>query len=218
MEIIKGGRSFIRKQVNVICEKVDSLETEIKIGKPIEKYQFESLLKNLENTTTRLSCLDDNSRETSFSEALNDVLEGEYQETQSYRRIGWIFRFAFNSRKTAVEILGELTFEEIDTAEIRLLKSIQLETFGSNPNHLKNLQITEDKNGLWRIITKLTEGEDSYNFKYPILIPGEEVQEEEIQENQQQESNTAQEDDITEKARGNKEGMGSIDDHRYQSR
>ncbi|KAG5885609.1 hypothetical protein JTB14_024790 [Gonioctena quinquepunctata] len=87
------------------------------------------------------------------------------------RMIGWIFRFAINSKKAAVEILGELTFEEIDRAEIRLLKSIQLETFGSNPNHLKNLQITEDKNGLWRIITKLTEGEDSYNFKYPILIP-----------------------------------------------
>ncbi|KAG5874000.1 hypothetical protein JTB14_009488 [Gonioctena quinquepunctata] len=148
--------------------------------------------------------------------------------------IGWIFRFAINSKKTAVEILGELTFEEIDRAEIRLLKSIQLETFGSNPNHLKNLQITEDKNGLWRIITKLTEGEDSYNFKYPILIPetkelkgqiehsnssrhedklqGEKVQGEEIQENQQQESNTSQEDNITETAKGNKEGNGSIDD------
>ncbi|KAG5868287.1 hypothetical protein JTB14_002442 [Gonioctena quinquepunctata] len=108
--------------------------------------------------------------------------------------IGWIFRFAINSRKSAVEILGELTFEEIDRAEIRLLKSIQLETFGSNPNHLKNLQITEDKNGLWRIITKLTEGEDSY----PILIPARD--------------NTSQEDNITEKAKGNKEGNGSIDD------
>ncbi|KAG5870844.1 hypothetical protein JTB14_029550 [Gonioctena quinquepunctata] len=129
--------------------------------------------------------------------------------------------------------MGELTFEEIDRAEIRLLKSIQLETFGSKPNHLKNLQITEDKNGSWRIITELTEGEDSYNFKYPILIPGtkelkgriehsyssrhedklqgEKVQEE-IQENQQQESNTTQEDNITEKARGNKGGNGSIDD------
>ncbi|KAG5860626.1 hypothetical protein JTB14_024444 [Gonioctena quinquepunctata] len=134
--------------------------------------------------------------------------------------IGWIFRFAINSRKTAVEILGELTFEEIDRAEIRLLKSIQLETFGSNPNHLENLQITEDKNVLWRIITKLTEGEDSYNFKYPILIPATapdmkisfKVQGEEIQENQQQESNTSQEDNITETAKGNKEGNGSIDD------
>ncbi|KAG5879623.1 hypothetical protein JTB14_005190 [Gonioctena quinquepunctata] len=148
--------------------------------------------------------------------------------------IEWILRFAINSKKTAVELLGELTFEGIDRAEIRLLKFVQLETSGGYPNHLKNLQITEDKNGLWRIKTKLTEEGDSYNFKYKMLIPetkelkgqiehcyssrhedklqGEKVQGEEIQENQQQESNTAQEDNITEKAKGNKEENGSIYD------
>ncbi|KAG5871862.1 hypothetical protein JTB14_027740 [Gonioctena quinquepunctata] len=83
--------------------------------------------------------------------------------------IGCIFRFAINSRKTAVEILGELTFEEIDRAEIHLLRSIQLETFGSNPNHLKNLHRRQK----WIMENHdETEGEDSYNFKYPILIPG----------------------------------------------
>ncbi|KAG5899047.1 hypothetical protein JTB14_000071 [Gonioctena quinquepunctata] len=46
---------------------------------------------------------------------------------------------------TAVKILEELTFEEIERAEIHLLKSIWVETFGSNPNHLRNLQITVDR-------------------------------------------------------------------------
>lgn len=40
-------------------------------------------------------------------------------------------------------IMGELTFEEINRVVIHLLKSIQLETCGSNPNHLMNLQIVE---------------------------------------------------------------------------
>ncbi|KAG5868492.1 hypothetical protein JTB14_005884 [Gonioctena quinquepunctata] len=54
--------------------------------------------------------------------------------------------------------------------------------------------------------------EHSNSYRHENELQGEKVQGEEIQENQQQESNTSQEDNITEKAKGNKEGNRSIDD------
>ena len=91
---------------------------------------------------------------------------------KTVRVTAWLFRFVTNakaSNKNSTK--GDLTVEEVERAEKRIIKVIQREF--SSEKHLKGLKslnIFKD-DGLFRIKTKLTERDDSEDFKYPILLP-----------------------------------------------
>ncbi|KAG5885542.1 hypothetical protein JTB14_007622 [Gonioctena quinquepunctata] len=61
--------------------------------------------------------------------------------------IGWILRFSYNMKNKGKRIKGELNCEEIEESETRLLKIIQLESFGKIDlgliHNLQVLRITE---------------------------------------------------------------------------
>ena len=97
----------------------------------------------------------------------------------SYSRIirvfAWVQRFYFNIRKSVESRdKGNLTFDEIKSAEIRLLKMIQAEYFseGENDARIRSLQPVKDKDNLIRLNTKIVLREDAYNFRCPIILPG----------------------------------------------
>ncbi|KAG5877218.1 hypothetical protein JTB14_036426 [Gonioctena quinquepunctata] len=59
--------------------------------------------------------------------------------------IGWILRFSYNMKNKGKRIKGELNCEEIEESETRLLKIIQLESFGKiDLGLIHNLQVFED--------------------------------------------------------------------------
>nr|XP_015907850.2 uncharacterized protein LOC107439688 [Parasteatoda tepidariorum] len=89
------------------------------------------------------------------------------------RTIFWVMRFPSNVRKPRLQRYSlTLTVEEIEQAEVILLKAIQLEAFGtvSNPI-LKSLQSQLDESGVLRETTRLIQQEDTDDFKRPIVLP-----------------------------------------------
>ncbi|KAG5874702.1 hypothetical protein JTB14_015433 [Gonioctena quinquepunctata] len=88
------------------------------------------------------------------------------------KMIGWILRFSYNVKNKGKRIKGELNYEEIEESETRLLKIIQLESFGKiDLGLIHDLQVFEDNRGILRIETKLMLREDTNYFKFPILLP-----------------------------------------------
>jgi hypothetical protein len=74
--------------------------------------------------------------------------------------------------RTPSRIVGDLLVVEVVAAEEVLLRMVQKEVFSSNEvSDLKLWQVFEDKEGILRVRTKITEGEDMENFKYPVLLP-----------------------------------------------
>ena len=89
------------------------------------------------------------------------------------RMISWIQRFVSNSLPCKGKIKGELTFEEVQDAEGKLLRCIQKECFQSEgAKSLEKMQTFKDEKGLIRIRTKLVHGEETNEFKFPIVLPG----------------------------------------------
>lgn len=82
-------------------------------------------------------------------------------------------RFLKNIKKPKLErCYSTLTVEEIEEAELMLLRSIQLEVFVSINNPvLKRLRPQLDEKGLIRVTTRLLQREDTDSFKHPIVLP-----------------------------------------------
>lgn len=89
------------------------------------------------------------------------------------RVIAWMRRFLKNIKKPKLErCYSTLTVEEIEEAELMLLRSIQLEVFVSINNPvLKRLRPQLDEKGLIRVTTRLLQREDTDSFKHPIVLP-----------------------------------------------
>ncbi|GFY66035.1 DUF5641 domain-containing protein [Trichonephila inaurata madagascariensis] len=88
------------------------------------------------------------------------------------RLVAWILRFAYNSRYHNSK-RGELTVNEIQIAEKKLLKPVQQESFDDTviQNKLKSLNVFTDNEGLMRLKTKIVRRKDDENFKCPIVLP-----------------------------------------------
>lgn len=91
------------------------------------------------------------------------------QYNKIVRMIAWILRFYKNIRreKNTSEYINN---EEFLNAELRLIKLLQEEYFKNSK--LKNLCIIKDEKGIMRIKTRLEKSQESNDYIYPILLPG----------------------------------------------
>ncbi|CAL1276880.1 unnamed protein product [Larinioides sclopetarius] len=107
--------------------------------------------------------------------SLNHQKDEFYNKISSYKKIiritGWMHRFYENS-KGFDKKSGELSREEIQNAELKILKRVQEDSFQKeNIQRLKSLTTFADANGILRVKTKLTMAEEENNFKVPIVLP-----------------------------------------------
>lgn len=92
------------------------------------------------------------------------------------RMVAWVRRFINNCRTsksdTTEKKIGALTVDEFKAAEVQVLKLVQMEAFkGVNDKKIAQLQPFEDEHGLIRLHTKIENKPDSYDFRFPILLP-----------------------------------------------
>ncbi|UYV64217.1 hypothetical protein LAZ67_2007061 [Cordylochernes scorpioides] len=86
--------------------------------------------------------------------------------TQILRVIAWMLRFKPSEYKGDV-----ISQEELDSAEKSLVKIIQSESIGEEDPKMKQLHAFQDKEGLWRVKTRIVNRNDDELFRLPILIP-----------------------------------------------
>ncbi|UYV72117.1 hypothetical protein LAZ67_9001870 [Cordylochernes scorpioides] len=86
--------------------------------------------------------------------------------TQILRVIAWMLRFKPSEYKGDV-----ISQEELDSAEKSLVKIIQSESIGEEDSKMKQLHAFKDKEGLWRVKTRIVNRNDDELFRLPILIP-----------------------------------------------
>ncbi|KAG8180924.1 hypothetical protein JTE90_020150 [Oedothorax gibbosus] len=89
------------------------------------------------------------------------------------RMISWMQRFVYNSLHCSKKMRGELTLEEVQEAEGKLLRCIQKECFqNEGAKVLEKMQTFKDDKGTIRIRTKLLHGDETNEFKFPVVLPG----------------------------------------------
>ncbi|UYV82447.1 hypothetical protein LAZ67_21002207 [Cordylochernes scorpioides] len=86
--------------------------------------------------------------------------------TQILRVIAWMLRFKPSEYKGDI-----ISQEELDSAEKSLVKIIQSESIGEEDPKMKQLHAFQDKEGLWRVKTRIVNRNDEELFRLPILIP-----------------------------------------------
>ncbi|UYV84569.1 hypothetical protein LAZ67_X002650 [Cordylochernes scorpioides] len=86
--------------------------------------------------------------------------------TQILRVIAWMLRFKPSEYKGDIISQGEL-----DSAEKSLVKIIQSESISEEDPKMKQLHAFQDKEGLWRVETRIVNRNDHELFRLPILIP-----------------------------------------------
>ncbi|UYV77987.1 hypothetical protein LAZ67_15003105 [Cordylochernes scorpioides] len=86
------------------------------------------------------------------------------------RIMAWVLRFLNNARRIPTE-RGNLKVIELESAERKLLKLVQQETFPGKQVPKNGLKTIKSAEGLWCVETKLLHGQDSEVFKRPILLP-----------------------------------------------
>ncbi|UYV74112.1 hypothetical protein LAZ67_11002145 [Cordylochernes scorpioides] len=86
--------------------------------------------------------------------------------TQLLRVIAWMLRFKPSEYKGDI-----ISQEELDSAEKSLVKIKQSESIGEEDPKMKQLHSFQDKEGLWRVKTRIVNRNDDELFRLPILIP-----------------------------------------------
>ncbi|UYV81867.1 hypothetical protein LAZ67_20002729 [Cordylochernes scorpioides] len=86
--------------------------------------------------------------------------------TQILRVIAWMLRFKPSEYKGDI-----ISQEELDSAEKSLVKIIQSESIGEEDPKMKQLHAFQDKEGLWRVKTRIVNRNDDELFRLPNLIP-----------------------------------------------
>ncbi|XP_054708164.1 uncharacterized protein LOC129217958 [Uloborus diversus] len=88
------------------------------------------------------------------------------------RVIGWVLRFVNNCKKNKyANKESSIYVDEIENAEKALIRSVQ-ESYFSNVENVKTVELIIDKDNLLRVKTSITERKDKLNFLYPYLLPG----------------------------------------------
>ncbi|CAK9834532.1 hypothetical protein ANTRET_LOCUS11048 [Anthophora retusa] len=112
-----------------------------------------------------------------------DLLEKYSSIDYLNRIIAYIFRFYNNTKRDSSKCAGPLSLLEIQNAHFRIIRLIQLETFSSEIDDLKNSKNVNrksrlinlnpfiDDNGIIRVGSRLKHAVLRYEQKYPIVLP-----------------------------------------------
>ncbi|GFS37053.1 integrase_H2C2 domain-containing protein, partial [Nephila pilipes] len=101
---------------------------------------------------------------------------GEKETTiasRNVRVVAWILRFIHNISNVN-KLRGNLVYEEFKKAENLVFKSMQLRSF-QDEKFLAKMQAFKDEEGLLRIRTKLVDSDEKEDFKFPVLLPANDV-------------------------------------------
>lgn len=103
---------------------------------------------------------------------------------KAIRVIGWISRFTFNARASLVDRRsGDLSFEELTEAKLRLFKIVQRQSYERELEVLRSGKLVQssssiaklrpfiDENGLIRMRSRLQHSDLQYEEKFPIIVP-----------------------------------------------
>ncbi|KAJ8979701.1 hypothetical protein NQ317_000986 [Molorchus minor] len=95
-----------------------------------------------------------------------------YNYKKNLNQVAWIRRFIFNCLHVKEKKMGSLSVEEINDAEVSLIKLVQEESFsGAGVDSVSSLCPFFDEKGVMRVKTKISERNDTYDFIYPMLLP-----------------------------------------------
>ncbi|UYV80585.1 hypothetical protein LAZ67_19000825 [Cordylochernes scorpioides] len=100
-----------------------------------------------------------------------------------YHCIVWIVAYLLRFKRKTVsdqsrpgqhdKMSKEISVEEFEEAEKVVLRHIQLISFGRDDKRINKLNAFTDEYGLYRIKSQLYFGEDDYDTRCPIVLPGE---------------------------------------------
>ncbi|GFU03808.1 PBPe domain-containing protein [Nephila pilipes] len=93
--------------------------------------------------------------------------------SRNVRVVAWILRFIHNISNVN-KLRGNLVYEEFKKAENLVFKSMQLRSF-QDEKFLAKMQAFKDEEGLLRIRTKLVDSDEKEDFKFPVLLPANDV-------------------------------------------
>ncbi|GFQ78926.1 DUF5641 domain-containing protein [Trichonephila clavata] len=93
--------------------------------------------------------------------------------SRNNRVVAWILCFIHNV-SNATKLKGSLSYEEFKRAEVLVFKSLQSNAF-QDERLLAKMQAFKDEDGLLRIRTKLADSCEKEDFKFPILLPANDV-------------------------------------------
>ncbi|GFT24833.1 integrase_H2C2 domain-containing protein [Nephila pilipes] len=93
--------------------------------------------------------------------------------SRNVRVVAWILRFIHNISNVN-KLRGNLVYEEFKKAENLVFKSMQLRSF-QDEKFLAKMQAFKDEEGLLRIRTKLEDSDEKEDFKFPVLLPANDV-------------------------------------------
>ncbi|XP_054724268.1 uncharacterized protein LOC129234298 [Uloborus diversus] len=87
------------------------------------------------------------------------------------RMVAWMLRFINNARNKSTRVISELTCEEIQKAELAVIKLVQTELHAElKEKYSKSIRFSEES-GVLKVETKLVLGEDPEDFQKPTVLP-----------------------------------------------
>ncbi|GBO42468.1 hypothetical protein AVEN_27861-1 [Araneus ventricosus] len=95
----------------------------------------------------------------------------KFSKFHAIRLVAWVLRFINNIRSRINERKrGQLSVEEIESAQIQLIRSVQAQNFPDEKS-IPNMCVFRDENNIIRVKTRITERIDTPHFLSPILLP-----------------------------------------------
>lgn len=82
-----------------------------------------------------------------------------------------MYRFVNNVKHKDNKIIGELTSQEYLKTETLLILLVQKQYFTKDDKRVNQLNVFKDEKDVFRLRTRVSNREDSKDFKFPILLP-----------------------------------------------
>lgn len=92
---------------------------------------------------------------------------------QNLRVYGWIRRFFNNCRAKKNERISapHLSLAELRSAQNDLVRLIQQQSIPENTDTICNIQLRKDEDGIYRVMTRIVNKEETESFKNPAFLP-----------------------------------------------
>ncbi|XP_050298613.1 uncharacterized protein LOC126737669 isoform X1 [Anthonomus grandis grandis] len=136
---------------------------------PLESLSYDEEEINRERRKKLVTVLINNERQK--MSLMDWHLDYFSQYLKIIRMCAWISRFIYNTRNKERHT-GPLSTEEINQAEIFVLRQVQQEFFKDNKNRLSGMEVFEDMDGVIRLKSRISNRSDCDNFLFPVILPG----------------------------------------------